>query len=59
MLAMADESEGQVSGQTPSQPAGGAAPLSLLRLAEFVGLGLLAVLVPATAVSAWWRRRTR
>jgi anti-sigma factor RsiW len=59
MLAMADESEGEVSGQTPSQPAGEAAPLSPLRLAEFMALGLLVVLVPATAVSAWWRRRTR
>ncbi|HUS70500.1 MAG TPA: zf-HC2 domain-containing protein [Anaerolineae bacterium] len=59
MLAMADESEGEVSGQTPSRPAGEAAPLSPLRLAEFMALGLLAVLVPATAVSAWWRRRTR
>jgi anti-sigma factor RsiW len=59
MLAMVDESEGQVPGQTPSRPAGGAGALSLLRIAEFVALGLLVVLVPATALSAWWRRRTR
>ena len=59
MLAMTDQVEGQVPGQTPPQPEGGAAPLSPLRLAEFVALGLLVVLVPATAVSAWWTRRTR
>jgi len=59
MLAMAEESEGEAPVEVPSQPEGGAAPLSPLRLAEFVALGLLAVLVPATAVSAWWRRRTR
>jgi anti-sigma factor RsiW len=59
MLAMADESEGEAPRQTPSRPEGQAAPLSPLRLAEFVALGLLAVLVPATALSAWWTRRTR
>jgi len=59
MLAMTDEAEGQALGQTPSQPRGGAAPLSALRLAELVALGLLLVLVPATALSAWWTRRTR
>lgn len=59
MLAMVDESEGELAGQTPSQPEGGAALLSPLRLAEFVALGLLVVLVPATALSAWWTRRTR
>jgi anti-sigma factor RsiW len=59
MLAMAEESEGQAPGETPFQPGGGAAPLSLLHLAEFVALGLLVVLVPATALSAWWARRTR
>jgi hypothetical protein len=59
MLAMADEYEREASGEAPSQPAGGAAPLSALRLAEFLALGLLVVLVPATAVSAWWRRRPR
>ena len=59
MLAMTDQAGGQVPGQTTSRPAGGAAPLSPLRIAEFVALGLLVVLVPATALSAWWRRRAR
>jgi hypothetical protein len=59
MLAMRDEHEGEAPGQTPPPPARGASALSLLRLAEFMALGLLIVLVPATALSAWWRRRAR
>jgi len=60
MLAMVEESEGQAPAeQVPPQPARGAAPLSLLRLAELAVLGLLVVLVPATALSAWWTHRAR
>jgi len=58
VVAMAEEAEGQAAAeQVPPQPTGGAAPLSLLRLAELVVLGLLVVLVPATALSAWWTHR--
>ena len=59
VVALAEESEGQVPEEVPTPPAGGAGALSLLRLAELVVLGLLVVLVPATALSAWWTRRTR
>jgi anti-sigma factor RsiW len=59
VVAMAEEYEGQAPAEVPPQPGGGAAPLSLLRLAELVVLGLLVVLVPATALSAWWTRRAR
>jgi len=58
VVAMAEEYEGQATAEElPPQPGGGAAPLSLLRLAELVVLGLLVVLVPATALSAWWTHR--
>jgi|GEM_PF-658421 len=59
VVAMAEEYEGQAPVEVSPQPASAAAPLSLLRLAELVVLGLLVVLVPATALSAWWTHRAK
>jgi anti-sigma factor RsiW len=59
VVALAEEFEGQAPEAVQPPPTGGAAGLSALRLAELVVLGLLAVLVPATALSAWWTRRAR
>jgi anti-sigma factor RsiW len=59
VVALAQEAQEQAPQQVSPPPTGGAGALSLLRLAELVILGLLVVLVPATALSAWWTHRAR
>ena len=58
MLAMTDGQERDEEGAVPRETVAETLPLSPLRLAEGIALGLLVVLVPATAVAAWLRRKT-
>jgi len=57
MLAMTDGHERDEEGTAPREPVAETLPWSPLRLAEWIAFGLLVVLVPATAVAAWLRRR--
>ena len=57
MLAMTDGQERDEEGTAPREPVAETLPWSPLRLAEWIAFGLLVVLVPATAVAAWLRRR--
>ncbi|HUW94792.1 MAG TPA: hypothetical protein VMW58_03325, partial [Anaerolineae bacterium] len=57
MLAMTDGQERDEEGTAPREPVAETLPWSPLRLAEWIAFGLLVVLVPATVVAAWLRRR--
>ena len=58
MLAMVDAQERDAGDAVPREQGAEALPLSPLRLAELIALAVLLLLVAATLLTAWLRRRT-
>ncbi len=57
MLALAEGEQRVEEEAAPREAMAEGLPWSPLRLAEWIALGLLVVLVPATAIAGWLRRR--
>jgi hypothetical protein len=57
MLAMTEGQQRAEEGAAPHEAVAETPGWSPLRLAEWFALGLLVVLVPATVITGWLRRR--